>query len=144
MRIVSENSEADLARNAAVAKVEPILRDLTANLMRVARGAGKPYEVGRQTQALIDAMIKYRDATGHFPSSYELTNAVTAERDRRAAVGTVEPRLRNLNQLIVMWTFVIRENRRPNVASLKGRRRQQNRHFLGVRNENDIARFDWA
>jgi hypothetical protein len=43
MRIVSENSEADFARNTAMAKVDWALRDLTANLMRVTRGAGRPY-----------------------------------------------------------------------------------------------------
>jgi hypothetical protein len=40
--IVSENSEADIARHSALARVEWRLRELAANLLRIIRGAGKP------------------------------------------------------------------------------------------------------
>jgi hypothetical protein len=55
MRIVSEKSEAqiarhqaEIARDRAMNKASWALRELTANLLRVTRGAGKPYEIGRQ------------------------------------------------------------------------------------------------
>lgn len=81
MRIVSENSDADLARERAIRQVDWALRDLTANLMRVTRGAGKPYEIGRQAQDFITALIEYRDTVGHFPPSDELASLLTIERD---------------------------------------------------------------
>ena len=88
MRIVSENTEteiarhqAEIARDRAMNEASWALRELTANLLRVTRGAGKPYEIVRQAQALIEAMIDYRDAAGYFPSSDELADALSAERD---------------------------------------------------------------
>jgi hypothetical protein len=81
MRIVNENPDADLARERATRQVDWTLRDLTANLMRVTRGAGKPYEIGRQAQDFIAALIDYRDAVGHFPPSAELASLLTVERD---------------------------------------------------------------
>jgi hypothetical protein len=80
MRIVSENSEADLARRRAMAPVDWALRDLTANLMRVTRGAGRPNQIGRQAQALVDAMIEFRDATGVHPSPDEISDALAIGR----------------------------------------------------------------
>jgi hypothetical protein len=80
MRIVSENSEADLAHQRAMAPVDWALRDLAANLMRVTRGAGRPHYVGRQAQALVEALSEYRDAIGYFPSPEEIANALAIER----------------------------------------------------------------
>jgi hypothetical protein len=80
MRIVSENSEADLARRRAMAPVDWALRDLTANLMRITRGAGRPYEIGRQAQALVDALIEFRDATGVYPSPDEISDTLAIGR----------------------------------------------------------------
>jgi hypothetical protein len=60
MRIVSENSEADIARNNATTDVYNSLRELTANLLRATRGAGRAWEIGRQAQALIESLIEYR------------------------------------------------------------------------------------
>jgi len=80
MRVVSENSEEDLGRKFAQDKVDWCLRNLTANLLRVTRGAGKPYEIGRQVQALLEAIVEYNDRTGHFPSEAVFTESLTAER----------------------------------------------------------------
>jgi hypothetical protein len=49
-------------------EVERTLRELTANLMRVTRGAGRPFQIGQQAQGLVEALIAYRDATGLYPS----------------------------------------------------------------------------
>jgi len=81
MCIVSENSEADIARNTAMSKVDWAVRELTANLIRVTRGAGRPHYIGRHAQALIDALLEYRNAAGHFPSSEDLSNALAIDVD---------------------------------------------------------------
>jgi hypothetical protein len=80
MQIVSENSEADLVRKRALSQIGWALRDLTANLIRVSRGAG-PHEIGLQAEALIEALVAYRDAAGNFPWSEDLANILTVEPD---------------------------------------------------------------
>lgn len=69
MRVVSDNSEKDRARREAEAKLSSALRDLTANLFRITRGAGKGYEVLHQLRGLSDATIGFRDTFGHGPPS---------------------------------------------------------------------------
>lgn len=81
MRIVSENTDVDIARNAAQERVEWTLRELTANLLRITRGAGRAYEIGRQAAALVDAIQGYCDAAGIWPSSYELSAALRISSD---------------------------------------------------------------
>jgi hypothetical protein len=65
--IVSENSEADIARHSALARVEWRLRELAANLLRIIRGAGKPYEVMLQMGELAEAIQAYQDVSGRPP-----------------------------------------------------------------------------
>jgi hypothetical protein len=79
MRVVSENSEAELAQKAAMAEVYWALRELTANLLRVTRGAGSAGEIARQAQAPLDGLIKYREAVGIYPSLYELADALAID-----------------------------------------------------------------
>jgi hypothetical protein len=79
MHVVSENSETDLARKRAMGVVDWSLRQLTANVIRVARGAGKAYEIPLQAQEFIDALVGFREAVGHFPSDYELAACITIE-----------------------------------------------------------------
>jgi hypothetical protein len=82
MRIVSENSEAVIARNTATADVDNSLRELTANLLRAARGAGRAWKIGRQAQALIDSLIKYRQVVGAYPSTDEIIDALEIWRNQ--------------------------------------------------------------
>lgn len=55
MRLVSENSEAELARHTAEGQVKWKIRELAADLLRIIRGAGKPYEIMRQMVELSEA-----------------------------------------------------------------------------------------
>lgn len=67
------NVETDAARRSrATAAVGWALRELTANLIRVSRGAGKSYEIVRQIAASRDALAEYLSVVGHLPSSAEL------------------------------------------------------------------------
>jgi hypothetical protein len=43
------------------------LRDTAANMLRIIRGAGKPYELLRQLQKTLEAAIRFQEAHGHFP-----------------------------------------------------------------------------
>jgi hypothetical protein len=62
-----------------MAEVSRTLREMTANLLRVIRGAGKPYEIGQQAAALVEALVKYRDVTGAWPD--DLSEVLSIERD---------------------------------------------------------------
>jgi hypothetical protein len=46
------------------------LRELTANLLRVARGAGQPYAVMQQSVAFLEACEEYRDKLQRHPSDH--------------------------------------------------------------------------
>src|SRR6185312_10180354 len=83
LRLVAKNTEADLAWNRASEHVYWALRDITANLLRVVRGAGKPYEIVRQTSALVEALVAYQKAVGHWPPSHELAGMLSFERDEQ-------------------------------------------------------------
>ena len=72
-RLVPKTSEAERERARANRSVEAALRQLTANLLRVVRGAGKPYEIVRETDALVNALVAYRDAVSHWPTSDEFS-----------------------------------------------------------------------
>lgn len=67
MKVVAENSDDDLKRRWADRRVGRAVRALTANLMRVTRGAGKPYEIGSQAHELTEALIGFTDAWGYLP-----------------------------------------------------------------------------
>lgn len=80
LQVVSENTETDKARRWAANQVSWALRDLTANLLRVVRGAGKSYEIGRQLEAALQAFIEYQKAFGHWPPAYDLSEALSVDR----------------------------------------------------------------
>lgn len=76
MRLVSEQSEAEVARHRALEHLTPALRHLTANLMRITRGAGHPYRLVEEMVACLQAMQDYRDAVGYGPSTEEVQAAL--------------------------------------------------------------------
>jgi hypothetical protein len=75
-RMNDEAADPDSDRRLAMQSVSDRLCELAANILRSVRGAGKPYQIGRQAQSLTDAMVTYRDAVGHFPSDEELAAAL--------------------------------------------------------------------
>lgn len=82
MELVSERSDAEIAQHQAL---EDLCGDpwaLAANIMRLSRGAGKPWELDRQMSACLDHMIAHRDAAGCGVSSYDLHDQELVERHR--------------------------------------------------------------
>ena len=78
MRLVSNNSGADLALRS----VRSAMRQLAANLLRVMRGAGRGHEIPQQAQAIVEACVAYRDATGTAPSDFDLAQSVALDDNR--------------------------------------------------------------
>jgi len=77
MRLVDENSERELAEHRARADIRWPLRELASNIMRVVRGAGKGYAIGQQCIDVIKAFQDYHDAVGHYPTDYEISEAIS-------------------------------------------------------------------
>jgi hypothetical protein len=75
-----DNPDADLPRQLAMAEVSRTLREMTANLLRVIRGAGKPYEIGPQAEAFLQTLTRYREVTGTWPLD-DLSEVLSVERD---------------------------------------------------------------
>jgi hypothetical protein len=82
MKVVDENSEADIARQQAKWRVDTARRNLAGNLIRVVRGAGRAWDLPQQTQELLQAFIEYQEAAGHLPSSQEMEKALSIDIDR--------------------------------------------------------------
>lgn len=79
MRVAADNSDEDREREWAKMMLSSALRELTANLIRVTRGAGRSYEIGQQAKELIDAYQAYKTAVGTWPSSYELNEMLALD-----------------------------------------------------------------
>jgi hypothetical protein len=69
LKVVAENDAKTLARNRALEAVSQCLKELTANLMRVSRGAGKPHDFYDHIAHVTKALVEYQALTGMFPSA---------------------------------------------------------------------------
>jgi hypothetical protein len=79
MRLVSNNSGDDLTRRKALRDLGIALRKLAANILRISRGAGKPYELGLDLAECIDGYRAYHDAHGFYPLEHELARMLDYE-----------------------------------------------------------------
>ena len=61
MKLVADNTDADIARNRAEEQARWALVDLAANILRVVRGAGKPYDLPNQAAAFVKSYVDYRE-----------------------------------------------------------------------------------
>jgi hypothetical protein len=105
MHIVSDGPDPDQPRRDALAAVRRALRELTANLLRMIRGAGKPYLIVGQLDELTTALIAYSEKSGSMmPSDHDLKRALTPEEYDplfRATYGDLEAERRDAIQQIV-------------------------------------------
>lgn len=72
VRIVSSHSDAEIEAGFILREISWDLRELTANLMRVTRGAGKPDQIGPQCAKVVELLVQYRVSKGCYPSAYDL------------------------------------------------------------------------
>ena len=69
LTVVEERSDKEIKKQEATDEVEFALVDLTANLIRVVRGAGASHRIVRQLNVLSAALRAYFDNFGHWPSA---------------------------------------------------------------------------
>ena len=72
-----ETGEPETGREAmdkawAMEAIEWPLRELTSNVMRISRGAGKPYEILKNCCQVVQRFQEYRETVGFWPSTSEL------------------------------------------------------------------------
>jgi hypothetical protein len=97
LRIATER-----AREWASREFSQAIRDTAANMLRMIRGAGKPYEVLLQMRRTIDSAIKFQELHDHWPSSATIVNALQLEGAYETAVARA--RERNDQASIDRWT----------------------------------------
>lgn len=94
--------------------VEDTLRALTTNLMRISRGAGEPYNLGRQLTECVSALRRYAQERGELPSNSQFQ----AMLDFRRTSKDQAPQER-------ATTDIIRASLRVAAAELQGNRLQR-------------------
>lgn len=62
-----DDSERQRARDRAKDDFSWAIREVAANMLRIIRGAGKPYELVLQMQRAIDAAVKFREVHQYWP-----------------------------------------------------------------------------
>lgn len=75
---MSDRADCSATQASAIA-VRKGLREMTANLLRVARGAGRPDLIVAQTTALVGAFAAYRQVTGEDLKPEDITEALRLE-----------------------------------------------------------------
>jgi hypothetical protein len=73
MRVVSSQSEEKVRRKRARDDLVWPLRSLTANLLRIIRGSGKPHLLMKQMDACLNALGAFVEAHGSAPSAHEIS-----------------------------------------------------------------------
>lgn len=81
IRLASERSSAEIKHERRLAELRRSLVTLTANLLRVVRGAGRPEEIVTHCIETAHAYRAYLDAVGHLPSSFEIAEAIRLKRE---------------------------------------------------------------
>jgi hypothetical protein len=72
LRVVAERSAEEIKKQDAIRALKAALVELTANLLRIVRGAGKSENIGVQLNACAAAFNKFLDAYGRGPRPDEL------------------------------------------------------------------------
>lgn len=72
MELVSDKSDAELRKALVLGRLRWEMRELTANLLRVTRGAGKGYAVPHQLAAALTLFQEYFNAAKCYPSDYDV------------------------------------------------------------------------
>ncbi|MEY9531188.1 hypothetical protein [Sinorhizobium fredii] len=81
LTVVADNPQPKRNERLAQQYFNDALLQLAANIIRVVRGAGKPYELILQCNDVVTTAIEVRDATGNMPSDATVANLLLLERE---------------------------------------------------------------
>ena len=82
MKLVVENTDEETEQRHVLGAYQGALIRLTANLLRILRGSGKPYEIGAQVADVLVAMESYHKAIGRWPDPSEARQALSLRKRR--------------------------------------------------------------
>lgn len=85
--VVSSQTDQQAKAGEALRRLEWPMREHAANILRIVRGAGKPYDLARQMAGILQRFEDYRSVTGHYPSSGDLGAMLRVERDDDRFIG---------------------------------------------------------
>ena len=80
MKLVSENSDADLKKLAASEEFDSALEAFATNLLRVAAGAGSPEQILQELHYCVAAASAYRESHNEYPSAHHIASLLDAGR----------------------------------------------------------------
>jgi hypothetical protein len=72
LRLAAHNPQMSRERVFAEQGVRRALKELAANLMRVSRGAGKPYAIAEQCVDVVTSFRAYHEAFGSWPADHDV------------------------------------------------------------------------
>jgi hypothetical protein len=82
LTVVAENTRQQIDAKMLQERMDYVLRDLAANIIRVVRGAGKPDDIVDQCNEVMKAAIEYHDKTRRFVSSQSVAWALHLKPER--------------------------------------------------------------
>jgi hypothetical protein len=106
MKVVSENSEEDIEKRRkerdtalALSEVQRCLRELAANLMRIARSSqgGRPGRVASDIADLVRAFNAHVEVTGHHPHAHDISEALSLRRRYYQPDCSISDEIKNWN-----------------------------------------------
>jgi hypothetical protein len=92
LQVVAQNSQVAVDAEYAQQAIDRALLQLTANLIRIVRGAGKPEELIGQCAEFVNAAVDFQDKTKRWPPPNALVEAVRFEQDRSTDYDSFEAR----------------------------------------------------
>lgn len=90
-----KNAAMDTATDS-LSRVGDCLRLLTANLISIVRGAGKPLELSRDVDAFSAAIAAFEGAASRHPKAWELAEMLRVDLEPRSSTPTSEEELAEL------------------------------------------------
>lgn len=107
---MSNQSEAEIQRRKTREALTMPLRQLTANLLRIAKGGGKPVELMRQLLGCAAAIQAYIEAHGALPSAGEIQNILDCDAAWREYRPWIEERRKEAGQIFEQGEETEREH----------------------------------
>lgn len=80
VRVVSENSDEEIAKRQAERQLGFELREMAANPLRVIRGAGRPGDLRKQLEQCLQTYEAHGEASGYYPMPEVVARMLDAER----------------------------------------------------------------
>ena len=118
-----DDRERQRARDRAKDDFSWAIREVAANILRIIRGAGKPYELVLQMQRAIDAAVKFREVTSTGRKKSSQTNCKYSARMKESPRGKPAPS--HHRPVVGRWDIEL-DDRRTQILAEPSRQLRQN------------------